>query len=236
MAKAKNSTYRRGLEDHASEADATIRNALERLGASAETHAALRAAIDRMNAGAMTSAPAIRQAFEKLNGGSKAYNSIRDAVERMGAGPEAQTRFREALVRYTSASAGAIAEPPKQVPLYVMVAPEQLDRFKSLARESGMSLREYVTNAVEAFSAQMSKSDDELGALLTTHNASSDQLRSIVSSQAVRLSTVEKRLDTLQRWVERNFPNWDRVGPPEPLFPIDSDSASPDLSDELEDE
>jgi len=109
----------------------------------------------------------------------------------------------------------------KQVPLYVMVAPEQLERFKARARQAGMSLREYVTNAVEAFSAQMTAKGDELATLLEAGEATDEHLRSMVSSQAVRLSTLEKRVDQLQRWLERNVPDWDQPGPPKPPVPLD---------------
>lgn len=153
---------------------------------------------------------ALRSAMEKLSGGEKARAQLREAAKKAGA---------------------------DQVPLYVMVAPEQLERFKTQAKNAGMSLREYVTNAVEAFSARMSTTNDELGEMLGVANATSDQLRSMVSSQQVRLSTLETRVDALQKRLDRQWGAGqpDRDGPPDPPAPVyEQDSFFEGLNEEAD--
>jgi len=93
--------------------------------------------------------------------------------------------------------------------LYVMVDAQALDRYKRLAEIAGMTMKDYVSRALEMYAA-----GQLLEALPATEHAvardaglPTDPQWSArrLNSHALRLGELEKRVDALQRRVDREW-------------------------------
>lgn len=97
-------------------------------------------------------------------------------------------------------------------PLYVMLTEDQKSRYEAAAKAVGMSMREYVTMALEAQVAQQSadRSDlmSEVSRLDETMPDAGDvaALRMFVMAQQLRVGTVERELAALRKRVEQLEP------------------------------
>jgi hypothetical protein len=85
---------------------------------------------------------------------------------------------------------------PKQVPLYVMLEPDQKDRYERAAKSAGLSLREYVVQALESFGAQ------QVLSVVGTEDTSEEGRMNTLAWAMRRLNEHSLRINTLEKTVE----------------------------------
>lgn len=106
--------------------------------------------------------------------------------------------------------------------LYVMVEPDQKRRYEAAAEAAGMTLREYVTNALDAYIAEQTltispENVSKARAFFEDKSAAAAEA-SNYQNLALRLGTLEKKFEALQNRVDEQ---WGPQFPPREWFDDD---------------
>ncbi len=94
--------------------------------------------------------------------------------------------------------------------LYVMLAPDQKARYEKAAASAGMSMREYVVNALEAQLALQTidaapSAQSELFPPTAPDAQTIEWMMRRLNAHSLKLGAVEKQLDALQKRVETDL-------------------------------